>query len=329
MSLLLTDQMTMSWLLLTEQQSHLSYPDSTELSAPLLIPLAQRSLIRIQGEEASAFLQNLLTNDVNALQVGQSQLSGFCNPKGRLLTVFQLVRRENDYLALLPSDLAESIAQRLNMFKLRSKVDITVADDLHAFGLVHDDSYLASQPPWQGRQTDAGLQLRQPGDYERYLLIADSAQCKILAERLENGWQLAAEAYWQLLDIEAGLPMVFVDSKEAFTPQQLNLELVGGVSFKKGCYPGQEVVARLHYLGSPSRRMFLGTIKDEHLPAVNSAVTDASGDVLGHVVQAQFVKSGTVLCQLSMKLSGLETTAFLEGNEVQSLTALTEESTDT
>lgn len=318
----------MSWLNLTEQQSQLSYPYSKALVAPVLIPLAQRSLLLVQGEEAGAFLQNLLTNDVNALQVGQSQLSGFCNPKGRLLTVFQLIRRENDYLLLLPSDLAESIAQRLTMFKLRSKVDITVADDLHALGLVYADTETDSKPVWQGQQTAEGLVLRQPGDAVRDLVIADVAQCQNLAERLNNGWQLAAEAYWQLLDIEAGLPMVFTDSKEAFTPQQLNLELVGGVSFKKGCYPGQEVVARLHYLGSPSRRMFLGTIQDTQLPAVNSPVTDADGDVLGHVVQAQFMSQGTVLCQLSMKLAGLETTALLNGNEVQSLTALAEEAAD-
>lgn len=318
----------MSWLLLTEQQSQLTYPDSKAPAAPLLTPLAERSLLRVQGEDAGAFLQNLLTNDVNTLQVGQSQLSGFCNPKGRLLTVFQLIRRENDYLLLLPNDLAEAIAQRLTMFKLRSKVDIAVADDVHAFGLVYSNTETGSKPVWQGDQTAEGLILRQPGGAIRDLVIADAAQCKTLAERLNNGWQLAAEAYWQLLDIEAGLPMVFNDSKEAFTPQQLNLELVGGVSFKKGCYPGQEVVARLHYLGSPSRRMFLGTIQDNHLPMINAPVTDANGEVLGHVVQAQFVKSGIVLCQLSMKLAGLESTALLNGNEVQALTALAEESTE-
>lgn len=315
----------MSWLNLTEQQSHLTYPDTIP-TAPLLIPLAQRSLLQVQGEEAASFLQNLLTNDVTALKVGQSQLSGFCNPKGRLLTVFQLIRRESDYLLLLPSDLADAIAQRLTMFKLRSKVDITRAEDLHAFGLVRGDISADTLAPWQGRQTDEGLVLGQPGEPRRELVIADSAQCTVLAERLNTGSQLAAEAYWQLLDIEAGLPMVFTDSKEAFTPQQLNLELVGGVSFKKGCYPGQEVVARLHYLGSPSRRMFLGTIQGPQLPAVNSPVTNADGEVLGHVVQAQFVEAGTVLCQLSMKLAGLETTALLNGNEVQSLTALAEES---
>jgi len=318
----------MSWLNLTEQQSQLSYPGTAAPSAPLLIPLAALSLIRVQGEEAGSFLQNLLTNDVNALQINQSQLSGFCNPKGRLLTVFQLIRREGDYLLLLPNDLAASIAQRLTMFKLRSKVDITIADDLHAFGLIHIDSDMDSEKPWQGGQTDDGLQLRQPGDIIRHLVVADATQCQRLADYLNKGWQLAAEAYWQLLDIEAGLPMVFADSKEAFTPQQLNLELVGGVSFKKGCYPGQEVVARLHYLGSPSRRMFLGTIQSTQLPAINAVVTDASGEILGHVVQAQFMKSGSILCQLSMKLAGLETTALLDGNEVQSLTALVEESTE-
>lgn len=315
----------MSWLNLTEQQSHLTYPDNLP-TAPLLIPLARRSLLKVQGEEAATFLQNLLTNDVNALNVGQSQLSGFCNPKGRLLTVFQLIRRDSDYLLLLPSDLAEAIAQRLTMFKLRSKVDISVAEELHAFGLVHDDTVAESSAHWQGRQTDEGLVLSQPGEPVRELVICDSAQSALLAERLSNGWQLAAEAHWQLLDIEAGLPMVFTESKEIFTPQQLNLELVGGVSFKKGCYPGQEVVARLHYLGSPSRRMFLGTIQDPQLPAVNSPVTNADGEVLGHLVQAQFLKADTVLCQLSMKLTGLETTALLNGNEVQSLTALAEES---
>lgn len=317
--------MTMSWLNLIEQQSHLSYPDSTMTTAPTLIPLAERSLIRVQGDEAGAFLQNLLTNDVNALQVGQSQLSGFCNPKGRLLTVFQLIRRENDFLLLLPTDLAEFIGQRLNMFKLRSKVEITIADDVHAFGIVQAESDTDATPLWQGLQAEEGLRLRQPSTQTRYLVIADTAQCQFLAEHLNNGWQLGSNAFWQLLDIEAGLPMVFTDSKEAFTPQQLNLELVGGVSFKKGCYPGQEVVARLHYLGSPSRRMFLGTIQDTHLPAVNSPVTDANGEVLGHVVQAQFVSEDSVLCQLSMKLAGLETTALLAGNEVQSLHALAEE----
>lgn len=315
----------MSWLYLTEQQSQITYPSTEAPAGQQLIPLPDVRLIQVAGGEAAAFLQNLLTNDVNALQVNQAQLSGFCNPKGRLLTIFQLIRREQDFLIALPADLAEAIAQRLTMFKLRSKVDITLVDDLHVLGLVNPESAIGPDTDWQGQETGQGLIIRQPDEPPRFLLIADQNGIREVAGWQEKGWQIGSDAYWQLLNIEAGLPMVFGDSKEAFTPQQVNLDLVDGVSFKKGCYPGQEVVARLHYLGSPSRRMFLGTIHDSQLPGVNSTVTDADGNTLGHVVQAQFASEGHIVCQLSMKLSGLEKTAMLAGNEVRSLTALAAE----
>lgn len=315
----------MSWQQLTEQQSQLSYPAAEQPEQTLLIPLPDLKLIQISGEEAASFLQNLLTNDVNALQVDQSQLSGFCNPKGRLLTIFQLVRRQQNFLILLPSDLADGIAQRLNMFKLRSKVEISLVDDLHAVGLLNPDTSIGPDTEWQGQQTDDGLIIRQGGEPARYLLIADTNGIDKVSGWLEQGWQLGSEALWQRLNIEAGIPMVFTETKEAFTPQQVNLDLVGGVSFKKGCYPGQEVVARLHYLGSPSRRLFLGKIHDSALPAVNTAVTDADGQTLGHVVQAQFAEDSGIVCQLSMKLSALEKTALLADKEVRDLTALVAE----
>ena len=314
----------MNWQNLIEQQAHLSYPDAESVNGQQLIPLPGTSLIQVSGEEAEGFLQNLLTNDVNALQPHQAQLSGFCNPKGRLLAVFQLIRREQDFLIALPAELAEAISQRLNMFKLRSKVDISILDDSYVIGLTGDES-LGPQQDWQGQLLDHGLLLRQPGKQARFMLITDSKGCELISHRLDQGWQLGSEAVWQLHNIEAGLPMVFNESKEAFTPQQINLDLVDGVSFKKGCYPGQEVVARLHYLGSPSRRLFLGTIDDAELPAINSAVTGEGGETLGHVVQAQFVAKDRILCQLTMKLSGLEKTAMLAGHQVQSLTALAEE----
>lgn len=318
----------MSWHRLIEQQSHIDYPASEESTGPQLIPLPNLKLVEVSGDEAATFLQNLLTNNVNALQSGQSQLNGFCNPKGRLLTVFQLIRRQQDFLLALPADLAEGIVQRLTMFKLRSKVDIKLADELFAVGIVNTQTDIGPESDWQGVETDEGLLFRQGGEPVRFLLIADQSGVENIAARLDQDWQLASESLWQLLNIEAGLPMVFADSKEAFTPQQINLDLAGGVSFKKGCYPGQEVVARLHYLGSPSRRLFLGQIHDTQLPDVNTAVIDAEGETLGHVVQAQFARENLILCQLSMKLSGLEKTALLNGNEVQNLTALAAEESE-
>jgi hypothetical protein len=316
----------MTWQTLTEQQTLLSTDADRAIPSQYLIPLPSTRLLRVSGEEASSFLQNLLTNDVNQLQPGQAQLSGLCNPKGRLLSIFQLIRRDADYIIALPADLAEAIGQRLNMFKLRSKVDITAADDLFALGLVEPG--FGPDTDWQGEQSEFGLMTRQPGHPARYLLLADNDNIAAIESQVESDWHLGHEADWQRLAIDAGLPMVFAESKEAFTPQQVNLDLVGGVSFKKGCYPGQEVVARLHYLGSPSRRLFTGLIHSDSLPPVNSVVTDDAGSTLGHLVQAQFQDKGKIICQLSMKLSAVATNAEIDGHTIEALTPLAEQESD-
>ncbi len=311
----------MNWHKLIEQQSKAT-PGSAGNS---LIPLPGRQLIQITGEEAKSFLQNLLTNDVNALQINQSQLSGFCNPKGRLLSVFQLIRRQDDFLIVLPADLAEPISQRLNMFKLRSKADIKLLQQHHVLGLVHPQAEPGTGENWQGKIIDQGLVIRQPGQTPRSLLIADETNIEALSSWLDKDWHLAPESEWQQHEIEAGLPIVFADSKEAFTPQQINLDLAGGVSFKKGCYPGQEVVARLHYLGKPSRRLFLGRLDGNKLPDINSTVTGADGETLGHVVQAQFTPDQSIVCQLSMKLSAAGKSALIGDQELESVTAFVDE----
>ena len=271
------------------------------------------------------FLQNMLTNDVNALSSNQAQLTGFCNPKGRLLAIFQLIRRTEDYLILLPSDLAAFISQRLSMFKLRSKVDIALCDDLYPIGLLDPISLVDPVESWYGQNTPEGLVIRQPGDKARYLLIADETGLNNLKDWLNDDWLIGAEEFWQSQNIQAGLPAVFESTKEAFTPQQVNLDLVGGVSFKKGCYPGQEVVARLHYLGTPSRRMFLAKLQDSRLPSPHTVVCDKAGEVLGHVVQAQFDEASEVLCQLTMKLATDLSEATINDSAVDSLIPLAQD----
>jgi hypothetical protein len=112
--------------------------------------------------------------------------------------------------------------------------------------------------------------------------------------------------------------MIFKSSQEAFTPQQVNLDLVDGVSFQKGCYPGQEVVARLHYLGKPSRRLFSAVLNGDNLPSPNTEVLSGNDDVLGHVVNA--VKVGEMIfCQLTLKLDQVDETGFVLGQAVEQL----------
>ncbi|MCX4188307.1 YgfZ/GcvT domain-containing protein [Methylophaga sp. OBS4] len=244
--------------------------------------------------------------------------------------VLQLIRRQQDYLIVLPAELADSIFQRLKMFILRSKVSLEMlSDEQVLFGLVEpvaNDGLDLPASDWFGEKNDNSLIIKQAGNPNRYLVLATAQDAAGLADKLfKQGWQIGAENLWQYLDIKAGLPMVFLQSKEQFTPQQVNLDLVGGVSFKKGCYPGQEVVARLHYLGSPSRRMFLAVINTDLLPEPGTAVKDAAGETLGHVVQAQFASENEVLCQLSMKLSATDRDAFINEAAVAELTALAEE----
>lgn len=291
-----------------------------DTTSPVAIALPSFSVIEVAGEEAESFLQNLLTNDIRTLTANTAQLSGFCNPKGRLLSLFYVIKREQNFLLVLATDLAESIAQRLNMFKLRSKVDITVSPELKVMG------YLSQAPLtnqaidfWSGVSLNGELTIYLPGHLHRYLVIS-SGETTIKEES-----QIGAENLWTSADIKAGLPMVYLQSKEQFTPQQLNLDIVGGVSFKKGCYPGQEVVARLHYLGKPSRRLFLAQLKTVDIPEPNLKVADESGEVAGHVVRAAMLDSGTLICQLSLKLAAKDKKLFINNNEVSGLTALVED----
>lgn len=291
-----------------------------DTTSPVAIALPSFSVIEVAGEEAESFLQNLLTNDIRTLTANTAQLSGFCNPKGRLLSLFYVIKREQDFLLVLAADLAESIAQRLNMFKLRSKVDITVSPELKVMGYL-SQAPLTNQATdfWSSVSLNDELTIYLPGHLHRYLVIS-AGETTIKEES-----QIGAENLWASADIEAGLPMVYLQSKEQFTPQQLNLDIVGGVSFKKGCYPGQEVVARLHYLGKPGRRLFLAQLKTVDIPEPNLEVADESGEVAGHVVRAAMLDSGTLICQLSLKLAAKDKKLFINNNEVSGLTALVED----
>ena len=310
--------MITSWQSIIEQQQTLSSNANLELTS-LFMPLTQLGVLKVTGEDGQNFLQNLLTNDVTDLAINQSQLSGLCNAKGRLFSVFLLIRRKEHYQIIVPKSMCALLQQRLAMYVLRSKVTITdQTDELVCVGLTQpsDDqieSLSLSDMIYQGYGHNNHLCIKLPSNLNRWLYISPQDQadelCKTLAEQQ---WQLASDSIWNLLDIEAGLPMVFPESKEKFTPQQVNLDLVNGVSFNKGCYPGQEVVARLHYLGKPSRRMFLAEAQTNDLPEIAIEVTTEDGNVAGHVVCVEHKSSSTLKMLLSLKLTEDKSKVFLD-----------------
>ncbi len=286
------------------QQAQQTTPPFDCTNNTYLMPLEQLAVIQVSGDDATNFLQNLLTNDVASLEINQSQYTGFCTPKGRLLAFFLLIRRQDSYQIVLPLDVAQSLQQRLTMYVLRSKVIITnQSDDIVCLGL--------NKPLPKPSKRVKQLTINMPRSQHCLLLVTADSLEPLCDELVEAGYQLASSTLWESLNIDAGIAKVTAETQEKFTPQQLNLDLNDGVSFKKGCYPGQEVVARLHYLGNPSRRMFSGEAKAEQLPAIGSEIKTADGAVAGHVVNAVHQDLSTVKILTTLKLSEHQKTLLL------------------
>lgn len=243
--------------------------------AVLVADLSSNALLAVSGDDATAFLQGQLTNDVAALPMGEAQWNGWCSPKGRLLATFVLARRAaNDYFLLLPAALAEPIAKRLRMFVLRSKV--TVEDAGAAFrryGVAGAGAVNVARQGVSGTVDAIACRLAE----DRAVVFSPEA--------LFPGAE--SPAAWEASLVHAGIPMVVAATQDAFVPQMANFELVGGVSFKKGCYPGQEIVARTQYRGILKRRMALVRGEGSTPSPGDALYSEAFGEqAAGHVANA-------------------------------------------
>jgi len=257
--------------------------------------LSHLGVIRVSGSNKLEFLQGQLTNDINKVSENHSQLSSYCSPKGRMLASFRVLQFGEDLLMLLPMELLEATLKRLSMFVLRADVQLADAsDELIRIELSGDcaSDLLPIDPP----EADNGVVshddytiVRLPGDRPRFLVISD---CECIQALWEEAGQVAtatSRESWALLDVRAGVPTVYESTKEAFVPQMANLQLIDGVSFSKGCYTGQEVVARMQYLGKLKRRMYRARIDADQAPTPGSdlfSASDASGQGSGKVVDA-------------------------------------------
>lgn len=267
----------------------------------VVAPLAHFGLIRCSGEDATGFLHNLFTNDVNHLAAGRAELNGFCNAKGRMLADFLVWRDGHDYLLQLSADIQPAIRKKLGMYVLRSKVSITdSSDEFVLLGISGPGAETAVRAV-------AGAIPPQPFDVARFeqgyaiRLDAQRFELAVRAGAAQPAWEkLAAEARpvgteaWRWLDIIAGLPHVTAATQEEFVPQMVNFELIGGVSFTKGCYPGQEVVARTKYLGKIKRRMYRAHLNGEGCPQPGTDLysPDLPDQSCGKVVNAAAAPGG-------------------------------------
>lgn len=241
-------------------------------AAVFVTPLAHYDLLLFSGADAQSFLQAQLTCDLRQVTPVNAQYGGYCSPQGRLLASFLLVSWPDGYLMLLPRDLSEPIMARLKKFVLRSQVKIERAQSVRAIGLGGPQAATVlgkavGQPPARPLELvfyPAASLLRLPGD--AFLALVPAAAIEPLWDSLARLALPAGSAAWDWLQVRSGIPWITVATQDQFVPQMVGLDEVGGISFDKGCYPGQEIVARTHYLGEVKRRLRAGHVREAAHP---------------------------------------------------------------
>ena len=224
--------------------------DTTIGSKLIMTPIFNQSVIDVSGPDAEAFLDSQLTSDVNNIKIKSLTQSGYCNPKGRLIATPYVIRNANSFNLLLPNDLVGEFISRISRFILRAKVSINENDALATVGVI--------------AQAGAKISIRELDELDNEILEINSRQGFILCpfNSLESFWVKTTQNYlpsqfehWEVENIRNGIVNIGDATKEQFLPQMINLEKHKGVSFTKGCYPGQEIVARTKYLGSVKRKL--------------------------------------------------------------------------
>ncbi|HEY9272115.1 folate-binding protein [Achromobacter sp.] len=269
-------------------------------------PLDDFVVFSASGADALPFLHGQLTQDVTGLPADAARLAGYCTAKGRLLATLVMWRAAPgaedgpQLYGLVRRDLSQALLKRLSMFVLRAKVKLAAAD-LNVAGVQASPAEAAAletvtgtlpRAAWQRADLPSGTWIAAPSadGRLRWWWIASDEQLDQAAP-LAAALSLAPASQWQVADLAAGIPWIATATQDVFIPQTVNLELIEGVSFTKGCYPGQEVVARSHYRGTVKRRMAYGTVADASLQAAALAgvdVFDATqpGEPIGRVVDA-------------------------------------------
>lgn len=276
--------------------------------------LQRLGLLSCTGDEARDFLHAQLSSDIAALQVGRARFSGWCSAKGRLLATVLVVPHASGYLLQLSRDIAPATAKRLSMFILRAKAKLAdVSEAWVQIGLWGPQA--TGQLAALGFETPAAdLAITRAGDAlavrvaaQRFLLLAPAAQRGRFVEALGDG----GEEAWALEEIRAGRPQVVQATQDQFVPQMVNLERLGAVDFQKGCYPGQEIVARTQYRGILKRRMVRAKLAAPAAPGDALYADNLPGQASGMVVNAAQTPEGATELLAVVQISSLESASAI------------------
>ena len=263
-------------------------------SQTVLADLSQFGLICLAGEEAQTFLHGQITNDLRGLNEKAAVFAGYLSAKGRMLANFLVMKRGEDILVMLPAALRESIQKRLSMFILRSKVKARDAGPEWVRLGVNGPDASAALTATLGYDLPESLMSMAHGQQtfvlrlgdQRFDVFVQTEAAPALWQKLAASCQPVGAPAWDWLMVQAGVPMVLPQTQDHFVPQMANMEILGGVSFNKGCYPGQEIVARSQYLGKVKRRLFLAHVAGEAQPGDELFSADLADQSAGQIANA-------------------------------------------
>jgi hypothetical protein len=262
------------------------------LSHNTISDLSYLAIIEISGADAESFLNAQFTSNIKNLSEHQLQFSAWCNPKGQVKTSFYIYRHADNFYILLPEGLKVSFLKQLSMYILRADVQLTdQSDSLTRIGLCLEKSDVLNQLPDNLAVLPLAATETELGQ-SRYIIVTDIQQAKSIRETLTEQLTDTDSSVWKGLDIQAGIPWLTQETVEKLLPQMLNLDLMGALDYQKGCYPGQEVIARLHYRGELKRSLYLATYTSKETPKKitpepGTIIVSSENRTVGTVIQAQ------------------------------------------
>lgn len=263
-------------------------------SETVIADLSQFGLIGFSGEDAQTFLHGQITNDLRGLTDKSAVFAGYLSAKGRMLANFLVMKRGDEILVMLPASLSEAIRKRLSMFILRSKVKVRDASpDWVRIGVSGPQASaaliaaLAQDLPMDAMSmAHAGQAFVLRLADQRFDLFVQTDAAPAIWQKLAAVCKPVGAPAWDWLMVQAGVPMVLPQTQDHFVPQMANMEILGGVSFNKGCYPGQEIVARSQYLGKVKRRLFLAHVDSAAMAGDELFSADLPDQAAGHIANA-------------------------------------------
>jgi tRNA-modifying protein YgfZ len=296
----------------------LDFNSAAASATRFVAPLTDLGLITLAGDDAASFLHSQITNDVEHLTTSEARLAGYCSPKGRLLATFLMWKTADTIFLQLPREIQPAVQKRLQMYVLRAKAKLhDGGEEYVALGMVGEDAapvlstFFPSLPsaPYAKVDSESGSLIRvaDAAGQPRYQWIATPDAAEKIWPELAAALPPAGPRAWCLSNIEAGVPQIVQATQEQFVPQMVNFELIGGVNFKKGCYPGQEIVARSQYLGKLKRRMVLATVDATDAKAGTEVFSAGEPEQpCGMIVNAERVSENASACLVEIKLAAID-----------------------